>query len=221
MKPSSSATHPRRARGRPAGDDDALRERIVDCALRGFVRDGIAGTTLAAVARDSGVAPALVNYYFGNKDGLIDALVATRLQPAMQRVVGLLQAPAPVDPLPRLRAFAFEYVRSIAAEPWIARLIVREVLSEGGALRARFAEQFAAGVIGSLQQAMADAQRAGRLRGDLPAAQLVLNLLALLVYPFLAAPVLGPALGLGIGSEPDAWAERQWQQFLGGAEARK
>jgi len=210
-----------RARGRPAGNDAELRARILDSAIECFVQVGIAGCTLAGVARAAGATPALVNYYFGNKDGLIDALLGERLQPTLLRVSAELDAghTAEADPLRRLRAFAFAYTDAIASQPWIARLIVREVLSEGGALRQRLAERFAHRIAGGLRQTIDAAQRGGQLRDDVPAEQLVMSLMSLLLFPFIASAVLAPALGIDLGSQrAEDIAGRHWNQFLAGAE---
>src|SRR6478735_8142904 len=75
----------RRRRGRPAtstgpGSDDA-RSHLLDVALKLFAEQGIAATPLSLIARKARVTPALLHYYFGSKDKLVDALVDERLQP--------------------------------------------------------------------------------------------------------------------------------------------
>ncbi len=48
-------------------------ERITDAARRSFAHNGWAGTTMRGVAREVGVDPALVHYYFSSKEALLDA----------------------------------------------------------------------------------------------------------------------------------------------------
>jgi Bacterial regulatory proteins, tetR family len=43
------------------------------CGRASFARNGWAGTTIRGVARDAGVDPALVHYYFSSKEELLDA----------------------------------------------------------------------------------------------------------------------------------------------------
>jgi AcrR family transcriptional regulator len=50
-----------------------LLTRIVAAARASFAEHGWAGTTIRAVARDAGVDPALVHYYFSSKEALLDA----------------------------------------------------------------------------------------------------------------------------------------------------
>jgi AcrR family transcriptional regulator len=61
--------------------DQALqtRRRILDSAYRLFSQAGYAGTTIAAVARDAGVAPETVYLSLGNKRGLLEGVIETAI----------------------------------------------------------------------------------------------------------------------------------------------
>ncbi|MCP2196571.1 TetR/AcrR family transcriptional regulator [Lentzea flava] len=56
-----------------SASDLTARARIRDAALIRFGTDGIAGTSVRAVAADAGVSPALVVHHFGSKEGLRQA----------------------------------------------------------------------------------------------------------------------------------------------------
>lgn len=56
-----------------SASDLTARARIRDAALTRFGTDGIAGTSVRAVAADAGVSPALVVHHFGSKEGLRQA----------------------------------------------------------------------------------------------------------------------------------------------------
>src|SRR3546814_19733409 len=60
--------------------------------FRSFVRQGIAATSLRAIASEAGVTPALLHYYFGDKAQLVDALVEERMLPAFAAVRGRVAA---------------------------------------------------------------------------------------------------------------------------------
>jgi DNA-binding transcriptional regulator YbjK len=47
--------------------------KIIEAARGSFARNGWAGTSLRGVAREVGVDPALVHYYFSSKEELLDA----------------------------------------------------------------------------------------------------------------------------------------------------
>ncbi|MBS9533085.1 TetR/AcrR family transcriptional regulator [Mycobacterium sp. M1] len=78
---------PRRP-GRPPGSSDT-RRRILDCARELFARNGIAHTSVRAVAAAAGVDAALVHHYFGTKQQLFTAAIDVPIDP--MAVVGALR----------------------------------------------------------------------------------------------------------------------------------
>ncbi len=63
--------------GRPRADETNQRERLLDAAVACFAADGVAATSLRGIALKAGVTPALVNYYYGSKEQLLDAFIAS------------------------------------------------------------------------------------------------------------------------------------------------
>lgn len=63
--------------GRPEGESN-VREEILDAAEAVFAELGYAGTTLREVATQASVTQALINYYFGSKYGLFEAVFLRR-----------------------------------------------------------------------------------------------------------------------------------------------
>jgi AcrR family transcriptional regulator len=85
----------RRRPGRPAGGSDT-RERILASARELFARNGIANTSIRAVAAAAGVDSALVHHYFGTKEKLFAAAVHIPIDP--MDVIGPLRD-VPVEEL--------------------------------------------------------------------------------------------------------------------------
>ena len=77
-----------RRRG-PRQDGVQAREAILDAARRRFAAQGFEGATMRAIARDAGVDPALVAYYFGSKSGLFLESLRLPVNPA-DAIAGLL-----------------------------------------------------------------------------------------------------------------------------------
>src|SRR5919109_988333 len=72
---------PPRRRG-PRQDGGGAREAILDAARGHFAAHGFEGATLRAIAREAGVDPALVSYYFGSKSGLFVESLRLPVNPA-------------------------------------------------------------------------------------------------------------------------------------------
>jgi AcrR family transcriptional regulator len=184
----SKLTKPPRAPGRPAADATVQRELLLNTATDLFSHQGIQATSLRTIAERAGVTPALLNYYFGGKDGLVDAMVEERFLPLVQRAAEGLQQ-AGDDPLALVEAFLREMVRNVTEQPWISQLWVREILCEGGVLRERLMHRVAPLVPLLLAQKFAAAQARGALNPGLDPRLLVVSLIGLTLLPYAAAPI--------------------------------
>jgi AcrR family transcriptional regulator len=191
-----SAKPPRRP-GRPAaaaGVDQ--RARLLDAALALFGETGIGATTLRAIAQRAKVTPALLHYYFASKESLVETIIAERIAPFLAVSMAPLREPL-ASPRATLRRFLDTHMHNIAANPWMPRLMLREVLSEGGSLRGRMQAQFAMTVAPKMLMLIASAQRKGEIRADLNPLFIGVSLISLAVFPFAAAPTwreIGAAL---------------------------
>jgi len=186
--PKAAAAAPR-GPGRPsaaAGADQ--RARLLDAAVALFGERGIAATPLREIARRAQVTPALLHYYFASKDTLVQTLLDERIAPFIAVSVAPLREPLP-SPRATLRRFLETHMRNIAANPWMPRLMAREVLSDGGALRAPMQGQFMATIAPMALYQIGAAQRRGEIRDDLHPLLLGLSLISLIVFPLAALPV--------------------------------
>lgn len=68
------------------------KEKILDAAEKLFAQDGFHATSLRAITSDAAVNLAAVNYHFGSKEELLEAVIARRLTPLNQRRSELLDA---------------------------------------------------------------------------------------------------------------------------------
>jgi AcrR family transcriptional regulator len=175
---------PRRP-GRPRADETNQRERLLDAAVACFAVDGVAATSLRNIALKAGVTPALVNYYFGSKEQLLDAFIAERVAPAVQALRESLLA-AGDEPRALLAAFVHGIHGVVERYPWWPSIWVREVLSEKGALRDTMQKIIAPQVTQLLARALADAQQRGAISADLDPRLLVVSLVGLTMFPLAA-----------------------------------
>jgi TetR/AcrR family transcriptional regulator len=175
---------PRRP-GRPRADETNQRERLLDAAVACFAADGVAVTSLRGIALKAGVTPALVNYYFGSKEQLLDAFVAERVSPAVGVLrEGLLEAGD--SPRAVLAAFVHGIHGVVERFPWWPAIWVREVLNEKGALRDMMQKIIAPQVTQPLARALLDAQKRGAISADLDPRLLVVSLVGLTMFPLAA-----------------------------------
>ncbi len=203
-KAPSRAAKPTRKRtpGRPTGDGPDLRSRLLDAAITCAVRQGVAATSLRAIASEAHVTPALLHYYFGDKEQLIAALVQERLMPAFAVVREALGGEGDVAGL--VEGFIRGMSEMIVRHPWLPALWVREVLCEGGALREVVFERMAPMPV-MLAQRFATAQAQGQLNPELDPRLMVISLVGLTLFPAAGTPIWRRIFG---ASDIDAAALR-------------
>lgn len=188
MRRAKTKRRERRGPGRPRGETPQQRERLLDAALACYAGSGIGATSLRSIAAEADVTPALVHYYFGSKEQLLDTVVAERFMPVVASLRADLDA-AGAD----ARAAAATFVRAIHSaverHPWLPSLWVREILMEGGALRSVLLESVSPQVPRVLAGRFAGALSGGRLNADLDPRLLVVSLIGLTLFPLAAAPI--------------------------------
>jgi AcrR family transcriptional regulator len=185
--PRKAAAKPR-SPGRPASASPELRPRLLDAALACYVREGIAATSLRSIAREAGVTPALLHYYFGDGAQLQQAVVEERILPAFY----ILRESVPFESTD-IASLVAGFVRGVgllvAKHPWLPSLWVREVLCDGGALRDLLLHQIGPQMPLVLAQRFAQAQREGTLNPDLDPRLMVVSLIGLTLFPAASAPI--------------------------------
>jgi AcrR family transcriptional regulator len=62
-------------------EESSTKDKILDAAERLFAKQGIAATSLRKVIKEAGVNTAAVHYYFGSKEGLVEAVLVRRADP--------------------------------------------------------------------------------------------------------------------------------------------
>jgi len=184
---SRPARKPRRP-GRPRAAGADLRGRVLDAALTRFAAHGIGATPLRAIAEAAQVTPALLHYYFGSKPLLVEALIGERLMPVVAQMRAQLQR-ADSDGTDLVAGFVNTVFGLIQTHPWFPPLWVREVLSEGGALRELIVTRIAPDVPRQFEQRFRAAQRKGELNADLDSRLLVVSLIGLTLFLAASAPI--------------------------------
>ncbi len=207
--------------GRPVQGESAedVRRRLVAVARDLFAKRGFGEVGIREIARAADVTPGMIAYYFGGKQGLYEAMLASVFEEMLARVREL--AALPTEGIGSLAALIRLYVATIASQPWVPALLMREIVTGDPEARARFVERFASRVATLVPGLVAAEVASGDLRDDLDPKLAVLSLVGMAIFPFLAHPVAGRVLGYELDAD---FAERliahTTQLFFDGARAR-
>jgi AcrR family transcriptional regulator len=167
---------------------------LLGAARELFLRYGYREVSARQVADAAGVNPAMVQYYFGSKQGLYAAMLAEAVAPLASRIESMVAGPSG-DELD-LGGLLEAYMRTVAAHPWVPGLLMREVLAPDGAFRERFIADFAGRFAPKVAQLIGRAVDSGQARADLDPRLTLVSFLSLGLWPFLAMPVVSRVLGL-------------------------
>ena len=168
---------------KPGQESSAVRARLLDAAVRLFAEQGVAGTTVAQIAAAAGVTSAMVHYYFKTKDQLLDAVVSEKLVGEFIAFVADAIARDASDPLALAERLVWRIVEASDAMPWLPPLWVREVISEGGALREKLIQRVELGKPERFKAGLAAAQRAGRVNPGIQPQLTFMSIMALTMLP--------------------------------------
>jgi TetR/AcrR family transcriptional regulator len=183
----------RRTRGRPkSSTSDDVREKLLAAARELFLKYGYRAVSSRQIAAAAHANVAMIRYYFGGKPGLYKEVCNGLINPLRARIDAMGDGSAMVE-LPPLLGAA---MRMWAANPWLPGLIIREVLSPDGPLRAMFTREFPERLVPMIENLVRAGIERGQLRADLDPRLTVLSMISLGLFPFLALPVTSKVFGV-------------------------
>lgn len=190
----------------PAGEGGDRRELILDSALNLFAGHGIAGTTIARIAEEANVTPAMVHYYFANRAGVLDAIVAERLAPIVDYIWSIVSGEDRVDPRQVIVEFVDRILETVERMPQLPLLWSREMLNAGGLLRERVMALIPVERFALLTRIFSDAQKRGEFNPAVDPALILISIMGLVFFPLIARDMIGT---VGVVSSLDRSALRK------------
>lgn len=197
VKPHSSTERSNRAT-EPFTTERETRDRILDAAHTVFLRKGTANARTQEIADEAGVNKALVHYYFGTKAALADAIFQRATAALLPLVFGIL-----ADPDRSIEEKVPDIVRAQidfhSARPYLASYLVSEMHAEPERV-SRLLGRHGPAPLDVLRRQLREAIKAKKMR-PISAEQFVVNLMAMLIFPFAMRPGLSAILGI----DPPGW----------------
>jgi AcrR family transcriptional regulator len=180
----------RRPPGRPAARSEGqTRELLLTAATQLFAEHGAAATSFALIAQRVGLTPAVVHYYFRERDDLLDAVVDERLAPL---IASVWDPVCPNDAVPNMvRGVVDRLLAGVEHNPWVPSTWMREILNPGGLLRTRVLRRLPLDKVRMIGQAVVRGQQDGAIYADLDPVLLVFSMLGLVMLHMATASLVG------------------------------
>ena len=93
-------------------------------------RTGFDGTSVRDIAQHAGVNVAMISYYFGSKERLLEAIVVHRMSSSGMMLEGLLHN-TNLDPVQKIHQLVETYVERMLENPFYHKIIIREQMTIG------------------------------------------------------------------------------------------
>lgn len=183
---------------------------ILEAAEREFLTKGFAGARTVSIAEAAGVTHAMLHYYFRTKEHLFERILDDKMRMMGESVLSAFGQPGlPLEE--RIRGGVEQHFDFIADNPDLPRFIVNEVFSHPeryAAMQTRLSFM-ANRLIVDLQRDLDAAAARGELE-TLDVRMLILDIISLNIFPFIAYPIIEPVLGYAAeGGREQFFAQRR------------
>jgi TetR/AcrR family transcriptional regulator len=163
-------------------------ESILKAAERVFVMHGYDGTRMQMIADEAGINKALLHYYFRNKEKLFASVFELTFSKIFIPLFGMIISEKPF--LETIEEFVGSYIENIMSHPFLPLFIMHELQRNPDSLVAMITMITGSGIdMEILMGRIEKEQEAGGIKKTDPR-QLIVNLISLCVFPFVARPLL-------------------------------
>lgn len=182
---------------------------ILQAAEREFFEKGYAGARTASIAEAAGVTHAMLHYYFRTKDKLFERIVSEKISILGNIIISAI-GDEDLTLEDRIRQGIERHFDFIAANRDLPKFIVNEVLTRPDVVEMMKCniQNIVNNLLNSLQHEI-DAYAAKGLCRQVNARMLLIDIVSLNVFPFMAAPIVLGAIGDSYNSYDEFLALRK------------
>jgi len=186
--------------------DNNTESKIKNAARVVFHKKGFAAARTRDIAEEAGINLALLNYYFRSKEKLFNMIMLETMQEFMKSFLGVFNDEnSTLDE--KIEKIASSYIDLLIVQPDIPLFMMSEIRNNPSELMERFQSKhfffesiFAKQFLKEIEE--------GRII-DITLYQFIVNLLGMLVFPFIAAPLLKVTAGFSDEQFKDLMLERK------------
>ncbi len=167
-------------------DDKSTELRIIEAAKQVFIEKGFDGARMQEIADLAGINKAMLHYYFRSKDKLFFTIfddIFSRFMPAVQKGFA-----SDMSVEEKIKFFINSYITMLQANPYVPIFILHELTRNPDELKAHIHDKVTNN-FKTFQEQMQLEINQGLIK-PIDFRQIVTNIIALCVFPFVARPLL-------------------------------
>ena len=161
--------------------------QIIETAEQLFAKKGYEATTVRDIAEEAGVNIAMISYYFGSKEKLLEALFNHRLGNLKMRVESLLKNDS-LSPLQKIDILIDEHIeRVIQHEGFYKIMLCEQVINKNPAIM-KFLIEIKRRNAGLINELIVDGQKKGAFKKNVDVILLMSTLLGTVIQALINSP---------------------------------
>jgi len=161
-------------------------EKILEAAKKVFVTKGNDGARMQEIADEAGINKSLLHYYYRSKEKLFSAVFQFAFKKFAPNLMGVFENEG--DIFTKISSFIHSYIDIIAKNPFIPMFILNEVNKKNASFVGIIIKN--SGInIDILEKIIKNEIKKGTIKPT-DAKHLIVNIIALCVFPFISRPIV-------------------------------
>jgi len=176
----------------PRTKNISTEEKILAAAKTIFIEKGMDGARMQDIADKAGINKALLHYYFKNKEKLFEVIFKEGAEKLFSKINSILNSDFPL--FEKIRLFSTEYAEIISQNPYLPLFVLNEMNKQP--------HSFLENIFGKNQPTFENLVnqidkeiKKGTIKPVSPV-NLVINMISLSIFPFVAKPVFQRIMNL-------------------------
>ena len=174
--------------------DNTTEEKILAAAEEVFHQKGYDGTRMQEVADHAGINKGLLHYYFKTKDVLFEAIFSVAIHRMVTKISAILELETGLEE--KIGMIVDQYISLLLKNPALPRFVLNELAKAPDAFINKHIGQTGKDAFGHFAEAVETEAAAGHIKAIDPR-QLFMNMMSLLIFPFIGKPMLQVVTGTG------------------------
>jgi len=169
--------------------DNQSEKAILIAARKVFTQKGYAAARMEDIAKEAGINRALLHYYFRSKDRMFDIIFKERMNEFFSGLAQIIFSELSV--IDKIKAIVEHDIDMVIAHPELPIFIMQELAQNPQRMidSAQGAGAVPELMMKKLNDQIKAAVQANRIR-NIDGAQLLINIMSLSIYPFIAKPMI-------------------------------
>ena len=170
-------------------------QAILEAAEREFLAKGFDGARTTSIAQAAGVTHAMLHYYFRTKENIFERILDEKMRLMGESILSPF-GQQDLELLERLKNGIADHFDFIVANPDLPRFIVNEVFArpERHEVMRQRIRPIMDSLLSNLQRDLDESAAQGKTE-PIDARMLILDIISLNVFTFIAYPIIEPILG--------------------------